>query len=141
MSKNVWNNRTQATLGSLVVGLAMTLGLQGSCLNRKSSFSSGGQEMGVKPKETPIPIERTKENDGKRCEARYFFGERDNVGSNEGYTPYCYQLQSRLVKAAGDGNLLEIRATLRYGANPNLPVDNFFPPLLTAAASGKVEAL
>lgn len=142
MSKNVWNNGTRPILASLVVGLVMSLSFQGSCSNRKTPFSSnGGQGIGAKPKETPIPIERTKENDGKRCEARYFFGEREDVGSNEGYTPYCYQLQSRLVKAAGDGNLQEIRETLKYGANPGLPVDNSFAPLLTAASSGKTEAV
>jgi uncharacterized protein len=141
MSKNVWNNGIRPILASLVVGLVMSLSLQGSCSNWKSSYSSsGGQEMSAKPKETPITIVRTKENEGKRCEARYFFGEREDPGSNEGYTSYCYHLQLRLVEAAGDGNLAEIRETLKYGANPNLPVDNNFPPLLTAAASGKTEA-
>jgi len=142
MSKNVWNEGTPTILASLVVCLVMTLGFQGSCSNRKTSFSSNsGIEVGAKPKETPIPIERTKENDGKRCEARYFFGERESPGSTEGYTPYCYKIQSRLVKAAGDGNLQEIKETLKYGANASLPVDNSFPPLLTAASSGKTEAV
>jgi hypothetical protein len=141
MSKNVWNYGTRPILASLVIGLMMSLGLQGSCSNWKSSpSSSGGQEMGAKPKETPIPIVRAKENEGKRCESRYFFGERQDSGSKEGYTSYCYHLQLRLVEAAGDGNLAEIREILKYGANPHLQVDNYFAPLLTAASSGKTEA-
>ena len=143
MGKNLWSDGTQTILVSLVVGgLVMSLGFQSSCSNRKTSSSSnGGQQVGAKPKATPIPIERTKENDGKRCEARYFFGERETPGSTEGYTPYCYKLQSRLVKAAGDGNLQEMREALKYGGNPDLPVENFFAPLLTAASSGMTEAV
>ena len=103
------------------------------------SGQSVSPDVQRKANETPIPLETTKENGGKRCEARYYFGERGS-DPDEGYTPYCYKLQSKLIKGAGDGNLSDIREALRFGANPNLPVDDSFPPLQTAAASGRTEA-
>jgi hypothetical protein len=92
-----------------------------------------------KPKETPVALQPTEENHGKRCEAKYYFGV-GRRGPDEGYNPFCYNLQLRLVKAAQEGNLNEIRETLKYGAHPNLPVDDSFPPLQTAAANGRTDA-
>ena len=86
-----------------------------------------------------MPFQTTKENKGARCEARVYFGLRPK-GSDEGYTASCYKLQSRLIEAARRGDLGEIREALRYGANANLPVDDSFPPLQTAAASGQADA-
>lgn len=80
------------------------------------------------------------ETHGKRCEARYYFGKQQSA-NDEGYTPACYELQSKLIKAAREGNLVDIREALKFGANPNLPVDDSFPPLQTAAASGQTGAV
>ncbi|HKS08430.1 MAG TPA: ankyrin repeat domain-containing protein [Pyrinomonadaceae bacterium] len=76
----------------------------------------------------------------QRCKATNYFGEQRS-GTDEGYSPACYKLQSKLIKAAGEGNLVDIREALKDGANPNLPVDDSFPPLQTAAASGQTEAV
>lgn len=98
------------------------------------------QDLNSQAKETPIPLETTAENHGRRCEARYYFGEQ-RTAHDEGYSSFCYKLQSKLIKAASDGNLVNIRETLKYGANPKLPVDDSFPPLQTAAASGQKDAV
>lgn len=96
--------------------------------------------MNRQANETPIPLETTKENHGLRCEARYHFGEQQ-FANGEGYSSFCYKLQSKLIKGTREGNLVDIRETLKYGANPNLPVDDSFPPLQTAAASGQTDAV
>src|SRR5215471_14277256 len=69
-----------------------------------------------RPQETPMLFESTTENEGKRCEARGYFGLRSH-GSDEGYTEYCYKLQLRLIAAVQEGNLPEIRETLKFGSN------------------------
>lgn len=101
---------------------------------------SASEDRQSKTRESPIPLQTTRENDGHRCEAKYYFGER-RLGQDEGYSSYCYKLQSKLIRAARDSNLVEIRDALKYGANPNLPVDDSFPPLQTAATSGHAEAV
>lgn len=101
---------------------------------------TASEDLNSQAKETPIPLETTAENHGQRCEAKYYFGEQ-RLANDEGYSSFCYKLQSKLIKAARDGNLVDIRETLKYGANPNLPVDDSFPPLQTAAASGQTDAL
>ena len=98
------------------------------------------QEVDAKPRESPVPLQRTEENKGRRCEAKYYFGLARN-GQAEGFNSFCYQLQTRLVKAAREGNLAEIRETLRLGANLNLPVDDSDPPLYTAASNGQSDAV
>ena len=90
--------------------------------------------------EKPVPFEATKENEGKRCEAKVYFGLKPD-GSDEGYGAFCYRLQSKLITGALQGNLSEIREALKFGANLNLPVDDSFPPLQTAAASGHADAV
>lgn len=116
----------------VAVGIAMS-----SCVH---SVNTSKQQLRDKPQEKPVPFEPTTENGGKRCEAKVYFGLRRD-GSDEGYTQFCYKLQLRLITAAREGNLPEIRETLKLGANPNLTVDDSFPPLQTAAASGHVNAL
>lgn len=80
------------------------------------------------------------EKHATRCEARYYFGERRSA-NDEGYSPACYKLQLKLIKGAREGNLADMREALMSGANPNLPVDDSFPPLQTAAASGQTDAV
>jgi hypothetical protein len=123
---------------ALLVSISLTVGSGASCVV-KPTDNTVPQEAVAEPQETPVPLLRTKENGGKRCEAKYYFGVRRN-GSDEGYTPFCYKLQLRLWEAARDGNLSDIRETLKLGADANLIVDDSFPPLQTAATTGKTDA-
>jgi uncharacterized protein len=140
MTNQSWKMK-ERVLRALLVSILITLGVNASCVVKPTTRPAdrAPQQMEVKPQETPVPFESTKENEGKRCEARYYFGSR-RTGSDEGYSPFCYKLQLRLMKAAREGSLSEIRETLKFGANPNLPVDDSFPPLQTAAASGQADA-
>ena len=115
----------------VAVGVAMSCA---RCANRPT------QQLRDRPQEKPAPSVPTTDNEGKRCEAKVYFGRRFDI-SDEGYTDFCYKLQLRLITAAGEGNLPEIRETLKFGANPNLPVDDSFPPLQVAAASGHADAV
>jgi hypothetical protein len=98
------------------------------------------QQLRDRPQERPVPFIPTTENEGKRCEAKVYFGRRFD-SSGEGYTDFCYKLQLRLITATREGNLSEIRETLTFGSNPNLTVDNSYPPLQMAASSGHADAV
>jgi hypothetical protein len=104
------------------------------------SATSSKQQPSDRSQEMPAPSEPTTGNSGKRCEAKVYFGLRFD-GSDEGYTEYCYKLQLRLIAAAREGNLDEVRETLKLGANPHLTVDDSYPPLQLAAASGNADAV
>jgi ankyrin repeat protein len=88
----------------------------------------------------PIPLQPTRENKGKGCEAKYYFGV-ERSGNDEGYTPFCHELQLKLAKAAKEGDLAQIRDALRYGASVDLPVDDYDPSLQIAAAYGQTGAV
>src|SRR5258705_13866133 len=136
-----FRKRNRAILTMLLVSSLVGVGVFLSC-SAKPGTHSGDRipsEANSKPTETPIALQWTRENSGKRCEATHYFGE-GRMGPDEGYSPYCYRLQTRLLKAAREGKLEEIRETLKNGANPNLPVDDSFPPLQTAATSGQADA-
>jgi len=122
---------------SLLVIILVALGIAMSC-TRTTNISE--QQLRERPQEKPALVEPTTEKKGKRCESKVYFGLRP-AGSDEGYTEFCYKLQLRLIKAAREGNLPEIREMLKFGANPNLPIDDSFPPLQTAAASGHADAV
>src|SRR3989442_10250341 len=68
------------------------------------------------PSETPVALQPTKENKGRRCDAINYTlsGDKSDDAIRE-----CYKLQQRLEKAAEVGNLSEIREALRLGANPD----------------------
>ena len=134
------SKRNESALTVLLVSISI-IGFTVLCVVKPTTRPENRvtQQVGSKPQETPVSFESTKGNEGKRCEVRYYFGPR-RMGSDEGYSPFCYQLQLRLMKAAREGKLSEIRETLKFGANPNLPVDDSFPPLQTAATSGQAEA-
>ena len=138
---NQSRKRDERTVKALLISISMTIAVGASCLVKPTTRadSTVAQQVKGQRQETPVPFESTKENQGKRCEARYYFGVQ-RTGSDEGYSPFCYKLQLRLMKAARQGNLSDIRETLKFGANPNLPVDDSFPPLQTAAASGQADA-
>src|SRR5262245_36481006 len=102
---------------SMLVTIWVAVGITMSCA--RSTDTSTRQLRGG-PQEKPVPFIPTKENEGKRCEAKVYFGLR-LAGSDEGYTEFCYKLQLRLITAAREGSLSEIRETLKFGANPNLP--------------------
>jgi hypothetical protein len=139
---NLFCKRNERLLEGLLVSVSIIVGIAASCVVKPTprSNENGSPQVDSKPWETPIPLQSTKENNGKRCEAKYYFG-AGRKGSDEGYSPFCYKLQLRLTKAAREGDLSEIRETLKFGANPNLPVDDSFPPLQTAAASGQADAV
>jgi hypothetical protein len=107
---------------ALMIGISLGVGLT-SCSSNKSPRQA---ESKIEPREPPVPLQPTKENKGQRCEARYYFGvhTEEIVEPDEGYSPYCYKLQLRLNQAIRVGDLSEIRESLKYGANPNLPVHN-----------------
>lgn len=132
--------RKDEILSACLILLALTLSC--SCGNSASGLPENktAQEVDAKPRESPVPLQPTKENKGKRCEARYYFGLRSK-GQDEGFDSFCYQLQTRLVNAAREGNLAEIRETLKLGANLNLPVKDSDPPLYTAASNGQADAV
>lgn len=110
--------------------------------------SSCGNDIGVPPEnrissvantnstETPVPLQPTKENQGRRCEARAY----TNGGGDRNDNPTCYRLQVRLAEAARGNNLAEIREALRYGANPEATFNDNHSALHTAAVYGNAEA-
>jgi Ankyrin repeats (many copies) len=124
---------------NLVLVAVFTSGLIGwgtSCV-LKSRASRLSQQVETKPRETPVPLQPSSANHGKRCGPRVY----SDVGADEDYNPFCYQVQRRLVKAAHEGNLEEMRAALRDGANADGSIYNFYyPPLFTAADSGQTDA-
>lgn len=130
------SNRDERALTVLLISISI-IGFTASCVVKPTTRPEN--RVTQQPQETPVPLEATRENEGKRCEARYYFGSRRAV-SDEGYSPFCYKLELRLMKAAREGNLSEIRETLKFGANPNLPVDDSYPPLQEAAARGQADA-
>jgi hypothetical protein len=118
---------------ALIIAFAIGFGLTSSCAHQSPEQA----ESQIASREAPIALQRTKGNNGRRCEARYYFGIHDPkiMAPEEGYSLYCHKLQLRLDKAIEEGNLKEIREALRYGANPELPVDDNHP-LLNAAQNG-----
>lgn len=122
---------------SLLVIVWVTVGIATSCDHFANRTTP---QLRDRPQERPVPFIPTTENEGKRCEARVYFGRRFD-DSGEGYTDFCYELQLRLITAAREGNLPEIRETLKFGANPHLPVDGSYSPLWVAASSGHADAV
>ena len=122
---------------SLIVIIWVVVCMALSC---DPSANTTTQRPRGRPQETPVLFEPTKENEGKRCVAHDYFGlhRHDLFG---GYTEYCYKLQLRLIAAAREGNLPGIREALKFGANPNLTVDDSYPPLQVAAASDHADAV
>jgi hypothetical protein len=131
-------NRRIFLAGALVLGMGVW-----SCMTpRSKSLNVDGtaQQKNSSPRETPIPLLPNRENNGKRCEAKYYFG-IGRSGNVEGYTQFCHDLQLKLTNAAKTGNLSQIRDALQSGANVNIPVDDYDLPLQIAAANGQAEAV
>ena len=113
----------------------MIVGLSLGCVARSKTTEISQQD--IRTKETPIPLQPSEANKGKRCGPRVY----SEVGTDEDHNPFCYQLQRRLVKATHDGNLDAMRAALREGANADGSVYYFYyPPLFTAADAGRTDA-
>ena len=126
---------------TLLLVCLLTVGLTASCVAQSAPAGNGLSLQGqTKPIDAPVELQQTGENHGKKCEAKYYFGP-GRIGQDDGYSPYCYKLQLRLMTAAREGNIADIRATLKLGANSNFPVDDSFPPLHTAALSGQIDAV
>lgn len=71
------------------------------------------------PREPPIALVPSKENKGKRCDSVRAYSEEKEKWLV--VNPYCAELQDKLLKAVGEGNLEEIKILLSQGANPNEP--------------------
>src|SRR5882672_5847405 len=127
--------KVEPILATLVTVFAV-LGFTFSCTVNSSS-SKRAQQGDNKPRETPIPLQPTEANKGKRCAPRVY----TDVGGDEDYNLFCYKLQRRLVNAVHEGNLDEMREALKEGANPDGSIYSFYyPPLFTAADGGQSDA-
>lgn len=134
------NKRDKRVLMNLIIIILMGTGLFTSCTSKpiKQIENKISQQAETAPRETPVALQPTKENKGKRCGTEgTTTSENDEAASNT----FCHDVQLKLLKAAGAGDLEKIREALREGANPNGAVDDRFPPLQQAAASGKVDAV
>lgn len=133
---NVLTTRIQPTVIAVLLSMFGAVGFSVGCaVNPKTSEAS--QKLG-KPKETPVPLVSSEANGGKRCAPRVY----SDVGQDDDYNPFCYELQRRLVKATHEGNLAEMRIALRDGANADgSAYDLYYPPLRTAAEDGKGDAV
>ena len=121
---------------TLLVCILSVVGLSPSCV-MKSTTPQVSQGPDSKPQETPVPLQPNEGNKGKRCAARVY----SNVGKDEDNNPFCYEVQRRLVKAAHEGELDEMRAALSDGANADGSIyDFYYSPLYTAAEAGQSEA-
>ncbi|HZS48286.1 MAG TPA: ankyrin repeat domain-containing protein [Blastocatellia bacterium] len=139
MSGTSYNNRSIGPI--LGIMILLQIGFATAC-NRQVATESGRAEH--KSSSTPIPLVTTEQNQGKRCDARdYYYADPIEPEDIENATIYraCYSLQERLVEAAFDGNLTEIREALKYGANPNGYYSSSDPPLIAAAFEGKLDAV
>ena len=85
--------------------------------------------------DTPIPLKATKENGGRRCEARAY----TDGGGGESDNPTCYKLQKKLVEAVIANNTSMVEKTLSDGANPLATFDDNYSALHTAAVYGNAE--
>lgn len=129
-------NRIQPRLIATLVSIFVTIGFSVACV--VNSSTSEVSQTDSKPRETPVPLQPTEANKGKRCAPRVY----SDVGQDEDYNPFCYEVQRRLVKATHEGNLVDMRAALRDGANSDGSVYSFYyPPLRTAAGDGKADAV
>jgi len=73
----------------------------------------------------------------KICKASYYgMGNGDGVLNRR-----CFKLQSRLSKAAYDGDVEKVRSLLRQGANADSSAGDYYPPLYAAALQGKTEVV
>jgi|GEM_PF-2692638 len=128
---------TKPLLGMLLVCILAAVSFGAACVV-KSTTSPVSQRADSKPRETPVPLQTNEGNKGKRCAGRVY----SDVGKDEDYNPFCYQVERRLVKAAHEGNLQEMRAALRDGANADGSVYYFYyPALYTAADAGQADAV
>lgn len=129
--------RDEIVIMALFVSIMMIVAMGASC-GVKSTGSQPAQQIESKPRETPVPLQPTKANQGKRCAPRVYA----DVGQDEDYNPFCHELQRRLVKAAHEGNLVEMRAALSDGANADGSIYYFYyPPLFTAVDAGQSDAI
>ena len=122
---------------TLLVCFSAMVGFSASCIV-KSTTSQVAQRPDSKPRETPVPLQPNEGNKGKRCATKVY----SNVGKDEDYNPFCYEVERQLVKAAHEGNLHEMRTALADGANANGSVyDFYYPVLYTAADAGQADAV
>lgn len=77
-------HKVDETISACLIVLALTLSC--SCGNSARGLAENKtvQQAGAKPRETPVPLQSTKENKGKRCEAHYYFGVKGK-GQDEGF--------------------------------------------------------
>lgn len=139
MSNALTKKRSRAMLLVITISILMGSVPVASCTNGqiKQPEAKTSQQAVTQPKETPIPLQPTKENGGIRCEPRIY----TQVKGDEDYNPFCYRVQLKLVDAAEEGNLDKMKEALREGASPDGSVYYHLPPLHMAASSGKTSAV
>jgi hypothetical protein len=119
----------------------MGFSLEPSCAPKPAQQPENGnsQQSAQRPKEAPIPLQPTRENEGKRCEAKVYTGFAED--EKESRDSYCFHIQKRLIDAASNGDLAEMREALKYGANPDGSYYESFPALQSAVMSGHLDAI
>jgi hypothetical protein len=110
-----------------------------SCVNKGLDRSNSNKQIEAEPREIPVVFQPTKQNGGKRCEPLWYSGGPGDEHDSADH--HCFILQDRLIKAALDGNITEIREALRDGAHVEGTAYNRFPALHSAAKQGHANAV
>lgn len=122
----------------IVASVMLGATLVTACTNKAKEQSGDKPSAGTtKGKEQPIPLQPTKENKGRRCERKIYYG----VGPEAAAERECYRLQKRLIDASENGDLTQIKEALKYGANVEGAIGQSFLALHTAAMAGHAEAV
>jgi len=139
MTKRSVKRRARSVLFGIIAGVLLGASLTASCRGKSISGprSEISQQANSEPRETPVPLQATAQNKGKRCEARYYA----RAGLEEDNNPICYELQILLIDAVREGKLEDIREALRDGANVDGSVYDHDLPLFIAADNGKAGAV
>ncbi len=139
MFRRTGNSKSRGMLISFTVGTL--LGVMTACGDDDFNSELPAVKNAENKKSfTPEQNKLTKENRGKRCEAKLY----DYGNLPEETTPeykLCLDLQKRLNRAAWDGRLDEIRETLEMGANVNAGYYQEGGPLGLAIMKGQAEAV
>ncbi len=85
----------------------------------------------------PVAFVPDSENKGLPCRAVYY-GQGDGDGV---YDPHCFDIQAKLSLAANVGDVEQMTALLRAGANADSSAGDSYPPLYSAARSGQNDAV
>lgn len=99
------------------------------------------------PHETPVAFVPDKQNKGERCLPDTIYVDKiDWVLEPEVIHPFCADLQTKLVEAAREGDIPDLRALIAKGANVNSRgrlknSQDFMPPVFMAARARHWDAV